>query len=240
MSNQENLLQLRATIEALPAEQVKTPNVPADVFVQEAENLAAWAADDAAALATVGFTAERLAELPVRAGALREAQSLWMKESRSLDDWNAQSPAAYELRDELLHNFGFAFRKNDSLLARVAQIEDGTGHDDMLQDLNDLAVLGKENAALLSAISFDLTKLDTAATLSTQLAELLASVNGLRIAGNPAKYLRDQAFAYLKEQVDELRAAGKFLFWKNERRLKGYSSAYWRKVRTKKQTETEA
>lgn len=238
MSNQENLTSCLAAIQAITQEQVKEPTVPVDVFVQEAEDLYHWATDDLAQLATAGLTPEFVAELPVRAGACREAQSLWIKESRSQDEWNSKAPLAYDLRDDLLHNFRYAFRRQDSLLSRVAEIEEGTGHDDMVQDLNDLAVLGKAHTAELTAINFDLLTLDEAAALSDEMAELLAVLNGQATGGSDTKYLRDQAYAYLKVQVDEVRAAGKFVFWKDERRLRGYSSSYWRKKNARKNKDT--
>ena len=240
MSNKEDFEVSLTAIQALPRKSVKEPNMPVDTFVQEAEDLYTWCQDDVSVLVSKGLTEEKILEIPVRAGACREAQSRWMKESRSQDLWNAQSPAAYDLRDELLHDFRYAFRNNDSLLARVDEIAKGDGHEDMVQDLNDLAVLGTENQDLLTAIGFDLTKLETAAGLSDQMAELLAVVNGTKTGDHDAKYLRDQAYTYLKELVDEVRECGKYVFWKNESRSKGYSSAYWRKKNSVKTTTKSA
>lgn len=237
MSNKENLESCRITIEAIPQDEVNAPTVPVDIYVQEAEDLYHWATDDQVKLATVGITAEQIEEIPIRAGACREAQSLWIKESRSQDLWNEKAPDSYALRDELLHTFRYAFRKQDSLLSRVDEIAEGTSNEDMVQDLNDLSVLGQKNTDKLTAINFDLTKLDTAATLSDEMADLLALANGNKTGGNDAKFLRDQAYVYLKELVDEVREAGKFLFWKDERRLTGYSSAFWRKKNARKQTK---
>lgn len=234
MSNKEDLESCKTAIEDIPQNEVKTPTMPVDIYLQEAEDLYHWAGDDQAKLATVGITIEQITEIPVRAGACREAQSLWIKESRSQDEWNEKAPIAYALRDELLHNFRYAFRNKSSLISRVNEIDEGTGHDDMVQDLNDLAVLGQKNTSELEAIGFDLTKLDTAATLSDEMADLLAITNGNKTGGTDSKFLRDQAYTYLKSLVDEIREAGKFLFWKDERRLKGYASNYWRKQNASK------
>ena len=38
----------------------------------------------------------------------------------------------------------------------------------------------------------------------------------------------------MKELADEIRAAGKFVFWKDKTRYKGYTSPYWRKHNKKK------
>lgn len=234
MSNAENLAACLEMINALPADQVLEPTIPVDVFVQEAENLYHWCQTDLAQLAASGFDAAKIGELNIRAGACREAQSLWVKERRSSTEWNERSPEAYEMRDELLHAFRYAFRNDAGLLGRVSEIADGAGHADMVQDLNDLSVLGKQHPGLLATIGFDPAKLDTAASLANEMADLLASVNGTRMEGNSAKAIRDRAYTYLKQLVDEVRACGKYVFWKNEKRRKGYYSDFWRKRNNQK------
>ncbi len=108
------------------------------------------------------------------------------------------------------------------------QISEGDTNADMIQDLNDIAVLGKANEEKLSAIAFDLTRLDEAAQMSTDLAELLAIANGDKAVSSETKVIRDKAYTHLKELVDEIRAAGKYLFWRDKDRYKGYVSVYWR------------
>ncbi len=231
--SKENFEALQAGIEAIPASEIKTPNMPVDKYVQEAADLEVWSKEDQARLVAVGVPQAHFDELPTRAGALRYIQSLWMKERYSQEEatrqWNAEAPAADELRNELEHTFRFAFRKRPELLDKVKVIEAGSGHADMLQDLSDLSVLGTANLPLLQAIGFDATKLDTAAALSESLSTVLASMNGERTDPNKSKVLRDQAYTYLKTAVDEIRAAGKFVFWKDEKKLKGYYSAWWTK-----------
>ena len=243
MSNADDLLALKGDLMAIPANKVKEPTIPVGIFVQEAEDLAQWSSDDLSLLTTLGITGETLGSIKVRAGALRETQSLWNKDRRTMQDaqkqWAAQSPAAYDLRDELIHTFRYAFRNDDKLLARVAEIADGTGHADMLQDLNDLAVLGREHIELLNAIGFDTAKLDLAASKSDTLAEVLAAANGDKLSNNEFKITHDQAFTFLKQVVDEVRDAGKYLFWRTPDRLKGYYSEYWRKKNAEQAKEIE-
>jgi hypothetical protein len=217
---------------AIPDKDVTEPAMPVDVYLQEAENLAKWSIMDLAPLAAVGITQVMINDLPVRAGALREAQSVWFKDRNSQleaqREWGIQSPLAFDLRDELVHTFRYAFRNDAALLARVAEIADGSSNADMIQDLNDLSVLGKNNVAPLQAIGFDMNKLNVAAETSNAMAELLAAANGDKSLQSESKMIRDKAFIYLKQRVDEIRAAGKYVFWKNEKRLKGYTSEYLR------------
>jgi hypothetical protein len=130
------------------------------------------------------------------------------------------------MRDQLLHDFRYAYRNDAAILARVAEIAEGDSNADMIQDLNDLSLLGKSNTGPLEAINFSLEKLEAAATASDELANILALANGDKSLQNDSKVIRDKAYTHLKELVDEIRAAGKYLFWKNEKRLKGYRSEF--------------
>jgi hypothetical protein len=223
---------LLPSLTAIKPADVTAPNVPIDVFVQEAENLYHWCADDQQLLTRAGLDWNLVLSLPVRAGACREAQSRWIKErntrQKSEQEWKEEAPAAFDLRDQLLHSFRFAFRKFDGLLSRVEEIAQGDTNSDMVQDLNDLAVLGKSNTDLLTAIQFDLTLLDAAADLSDRMGDLLGATNGERKKDSEAMQLRDRAFTYLKQAIDEIRECGRFVFWRNPDRLKGYTSDYWK------------
>ena len=219
------------TIRAIPDDKTQEPAMPVDTYLQESENLAKWSLMDAEALATIGITLAMLNKLPVRAGALREAQSIWVKDHNSQQDaqreWSEAAPEAFAMRDQLLHDFRYAYRNDAAILARVAEIAEGDTNADMIQDLNDLSLLGKSNTGPLEAINFSLEKLEAAATASDELANILALANGDKSLQNESKVIRDKAYTHLKELVDEIRAAGKYLFWKNEKRYKGYVSQYW-------------
>ena len=236
MSNKDDFNAKLDAIQAIPNEQIQTPALPVDVFLQEAENLHHWSLADAEKLASIGITQEMIDDLPVRAGALREAQSLWFKDRYSQEEaqkeWAKKSPQAYTLRDELLHGFRYAYRNDETLLGRVSEIAEGSSHADMIQDLNDLSVLGDANNDPLNTVGFDTNKLAAAAEMADTLADVLATANGDKAEHNESKIFRDKAYTYLKELVDEVRDAGKYLFWKNETRYRGYISEYRRKHRS--------
>ncbi|HCY41081.1 MAG TPA: hypothetical protein DHV48_06955 [Prolixibacteraceae bacterium] len=230
MSTTNDYNELLPVIRAIKPNQVLIPSMPIDVFVQEAENLFHWCLDDMQELTRVGLLWDVVISLPARSGACREAQSLWIKERNTSQEaesnWKVEAPAAFDLRDELLHQFRFAFRNNEGLLARVDEIAQGNTNADMVQDLNDLAVLGKANTALLTVIGFDPTLLDRAADVADRMGDLLGATNGERKSVSEAMQLRDKAYTYLKLAVDEIRECGKFVFWRNPDRLKGYISDY--------------
>jgi hypothetical protein len=53
-------------------------------------------------------------------------------------------------------------------------------------------------------ICFDITKLNTAGSMSDEGANLLAEANGSKLKGNERKVDRDRAYTHLKEVVDEV------------------------------------
>ncbi|MCP5052249.1 MAG: hypothetical protein GY940_34090, partial [bacterium] len=197
---------------------------------QEADTLHHWCEQDKEALTGAGLPWETVEDLPIRNGALIHSEALWNTELKARGEatrkWKQESPLAYQLREELLHAFRYAFRKHRGLLAKVKITRKGKKHTGMIQDLNDLAVMGKHNPGLLEAIGFDMSLLDKAAQTSSEMARLLARVTTEKLAYSNTKRVRDQAYTHLKEAVDEIRECGRFVFWNNKGRLRGYRSHY--------------
>lgn len=229
---------------AIPLDAIKKAAMPIKQYIYEAEFLHQWSQVDHTQLAKAGLDLALLDAILSRAGALREAESRWSIERFSREDaqkeWEEQSPAAYVLRDKLLRDMRFAFRKDEALLKRVADIADGNGHVDMLQDLNDLATLGRNHLEALAGLGVDEALLDQAATLADQLTTLLAQAAGERKEGNSARLLRDQAYTHLKAAVDEVRDYGQYVFWDNAIRRDGYFSDYVRSTNARIQRAREA
>jgi hypothetical protein len=132
------------------------------------------------------------------------------------------------------------FRLPDDLLAAVRYIAKGHTHADMIQDLNNLSVLGEANQELLTAIRFDMSLLDKAAQTAHELASLLAETNSCRLEYDKAKKIRDQAYTHLKEAVDEICGHGKYVFRDNKERYIGYRSHYIRQKRSKRASKSDA
>ena len=245
MSNIEDYNMKLEVIKAIPDDQIKTPHaIPVGIYIQESEDLYKWCLDDQNDLTVKGLDWTLVEDLPVRCGALREASTNWSKEWRTREEaerlWLVESPKAYDLRNEIVHHFYYAFNDDPSLIAKVNKYLEGTTHAEMIQCLNDLSGLGKANQDLLTAIGFDLTLLDLAAQKSDELASIYADATRDRQDFSEFKKIRDQAFTHLKEAVDKIRKCGQFVFWRTPDRLKGYRSNYVRRLnrrRTEDNTE---
>ncbi len=234
MGNKESYDQMLEAAKSLTQDQIKKPLIPVGTYIQEAEDLFIWSTKDKEQLMSAGITESVFENLNTCAGALRHAQSLWSEEKKSRQEaeqqWEDESPKAFDFRDELVHAFRYAFRKSPALLANVSAIAEGDDIADMIQDLNDLAVLGQHNIEPLKLIGFAEDKLGTAADLSARLADIRAQANGDKYENNEKLDIRNRIYSLLKESVDEIKDCGKFLFWKDKSRLVGYRSQYTKLV----------
>ena len=232
MSDQQNLLDHLEEIKAVSEEKIVYCDIPYNVFINEAEALHTRATIDLPLLTPYNFTEEKLGRLLSLTGALRTAQSNWEAQKsdkqKAIDLWNEKAPEMIEFRDDLIAHMEFAFRSDESLLLKLKDIKEGSSRADTVQDLASLAVLGKENPDLLTAINFDATWLDKAATMADEMGSLLGDINGRMYFEDDIKLIRDKAYTICKEIVDDVRSYGKFVFRKNNGKLKAYTSKYSR------------
>jgi len=218
--------------------QIKMPgSIPIGIYIQEAECLYKWCQDDKEKLMAKGLNWTIVEELRSRCGALREAESIWnsVKFSRTEEEiiWFNEAHTGHDLRSELLHHFRYAFRKDSSLLLKVREISYSNTHAGMIQGLSDLYVLGRNNRELLRKINFDFNKLGLAAKKAEELNSMYAAADNGSEYRCEIKKIRNQAYTYLKETVDYIRAYGRYVFIGNQERLKGYRSNYLRKITLK-------
>ncbi|WP_421921044.1 hypothetical protein [Marinifilum sp.] len=229
---------------AIRKEDVKSPNLPVETAINEALKLNQNAMQDKDQLIKTDIDLVLIDELETRAFGCKYAQILWDEVFKGKSDaegeWKVLAPKAYDLRDTLLHYCRFAYRNDKDLKDRVDRIAEGNGHDDLAMDLAYLANLGKGNPDQLTANSIDMALFDQAESMSHECSDLLAGVHGAKTANaTSAKDMRDRAYTILKEAVDAVRTAGRFVFWRDEERIELYGSEYFRELRAKNKTDKE-
>lgn len=235
--SKEDLQAKRALLEAMTNDELREPTtIPVDIYIREAEKLYSVFKDDIESFKSVGFKEEQVNDLGIRIGALREASSLWLtyrynrEEARRI--WEERSEEGYRLRDWLLATLKVAYRKDIVLKGRLKAVASGQGHADMVQDINDLAVLGRTNPEPLKLINFDFTHFERAAKMADFLGEILGRFDADNDRFHKSKRLRDAAYTHLKEIVNEIRLFGKYLFHeKREKKLRYYSDFLRKKKR---------
>jgi len=243
MGNIDDYNELLDAIKAVKDEDAIAPRIPAGIMFQECEDLYHWAKHDLLELTKYNFKPEMLELLLKQTGATREAQSRWMQDANTKEDaqveWNKVEGEAYAFRKELEDICTYAYRNEEEPLSVLAKIKEGAGDADMIQDLNDLAVLGKNNPEPLMAINVGMGMFNKAADLSDYLAELRAKANGEHFSQSESKLIRDKAHTLLKETLDEIRACGRFVFRNDDSRRKGYFSRYIRLQNTKRRKDSK-
>jgi hypothetical protein len=223
-------------IKTITDDQIKVPNsIPVGIYIQEAEYLYRWCQDDKEEFTSKGLDWTVVEDLPVRFGALREAELKWHQAQylrrKAENIWVRELSKGYDLKNEIAHHFYYAFQDSPSLIVKLKKFLKGTTHAEMIQCLNNLSVLGLSNQELLRKIGFDFTLLDLAAQKSDEFSTKKEAASWDSKDYLEAKKIRDQAYTHLKEAVDLVYDYGRYVFWKGSARLKGYSSNHLRKKR---------
>jgi hypothetical protein len=220
-------------IQSIKREDTIEATIPIGVYLQDAEIFVLWAKDDLKELSKVGITNKHIEELQLRIDICRKVQTCWIhyKDTQSELDkrWKNDLQAGKDLKSEMLHYFTYAFRHNKDLQKILKYIRKGNTHADLVQDLANLTALGEANTELLEKVSFDHSILDKASELCPELGLLAGQYNGNKVRIREHKEFRDKTYTYLKQCLDEIRNAGKFVFRNNKKRLRGYMIAYYLK-----------
>lgn len=238
MSNLEDYNSKIDEIKKITDDQIKKPvNIPVGIYIDESETLYKWCHDDKKELTSKGLDWKVVEDIPIRCGALSEAESKWkyaqFLRMHAETTWVRELSKGYELRKEIAHHFNYAFQVSPSLIRKVKKFLKGTTNADMIQCLNNLSVLGQNNRKLLKKIGFDFTLLDLAAQKSDELSTKKKAASWDSEDYLEAKKIRNQAFTHLKEAVDLVCNCGKYVFCNNSARLKGYRSDHLRMKRLK-------
>ena len=204
MTDQKVYDALAGILQNMDPTALKFPAIPMGHYLQEAADLYAWMQPDREKLEGAGLDWGLAEELPTRLGAARHAESTWKSlrdvKADAQEQYDEKSPAAFDFRDLLVHDMLFAYRKKSDVLGRVRKIMEGSGNADMIQDLSDLAVIGRTYPEPLEKINFDFEKLQTTDEMVLRRSPLLATAIGEISVDTEAKLNRDRAYTYLSER----------------------------------------
>jgi len=226
----------------IPEDRIVSTTIPVDIIIGEAAELHRYATEDKEKLMAKGLSEELIHDLTPRAKFLQEKQSEWtavyQSALSSTQAWDAKIEEARLLQRELKSDFQFAYRNYPEILKRLKLVVEGQGNMDLIQDLSDYPAFAKQYPAPLTAIHFDTAKTERAKQISLDLVDLMNQVDGVKNSKNrPEKLMRDRAYTYLKQLVDDIRSYGKYIHWDDEEKQKRYSSKYLRKGRERNETK---
>jgi len=245
MSNLSALETVRPLLDAIPAESIKSPDRPVEVYVNQAYKIAARAVHNRAAIEATKFDWSRVEQIPLLCGALREVSSAWddvqFKNPSSMKQWLLFKTTGEKLFYDLVTTSRFVFRKNDAELAQITRICDGASNASLLQNLNDIAVFGRERTESFAAVDITMKQFEEAAELSVTMSNLLATATVDKESANEKRILRDRAYTALKIIIDDLIAHARYALRNDKDVVEFYTVEYTpRKSRTTKTNATAA
>lgn len=218
------------TLNAIPDHQLKRPSMPVAHYLQEANNLSVWISDDREKLLGAGLPPEIFDRLQEGFELLKYFEVNSKKQrnqpTAAMNLFQAKLREGQQLQLTLARDFRYAFRHHPALAAKAREMVRKSPQAALFQALNNLALLGEDQLALLLKINFNPEKLERARQLSDELPELRAAVSA---SPKELKDMRDRAFLFLKATVDELYECGRYVFRDEPSRLKGYYSCYMQK-----------
>ncbi len=228
MESQNYYNQLEDNLKAIPAEDVKRPSIPIKLYTNESESLNFEAINDRDDFITKGINVDYLDSLDARVGALRHAQAKWKDVYKEFGDkkklWLEKAAEARRIHRLVIHSLKFIAHNDASLKSKIDAIVEGSGDADLIQDLADLGVLASSNEAALAVIGYDTKLTEECSVMADELANLLAEINGND--RSDVMEMRNRAYTYLKEAVDEIKRYGKYVFWEDKDRKSIYFRAF--------------
>ncbi len=227
-----SLFALRSELLALPSADVRRPSLPMAVVLQEAHELLVLARrpDVRARLSAVGVPDEALAELEPRLVAAREAQSAWAlaRDPRKSEEVQEREDQGQTLRRRMVAAARWNLRDDRSAQGTLDGIVEGDSLADLIQDLEDLALLMEQRGEAFAADqTFDPAA--RGAEARTLAAAIRSDVAARRVLAESIDVdLRDRAYTALITRITELRAAGRYAFQDDEKLAPRFASAYVR------------
>ena len=214
MKNKQNDFErLLQKLRECPSDKVREPDRPVAIILSEAYALACVAAKYRAELERVGLDPAIIDEIEPCANTLRVAETAWTttREKELAAVVIAAITQAYTFRSDIVSASRYALRKNDAAQATISHIQEGEGVADLCQDLVDLAAVVETHRDAFEKIDFDFAKVAHARALADEIQKGQGEVV-VEKASNETRDVRNRAFTYLDDVVDEVRSAGLYAF----------------------------
>lgn len=183
------------------------------------------------------LTPGQCGELAERRRLLEAAEDVWSRArtTRMSDDQKALRKEAEQLKRDMMEALRYFLRKDkngESIERRLDAIAEGSGLIDLIGDLRQLSGMVDEFAAAL--VKADLPKKASARALV--LSDGLHSSSALSSADDEAAIaidMRNRAFWWLRELLDEVRAAGRYVYRDHPKKLLLFRQVQRRRAKPK-------
>jgi hypothetical protein len=213
---EEHYRELYDKFTAIPDDELAPINMPPEEAMQEGKRVSVLTAKYRDRILESEIDPYLVETVDARAEAYAysvAACDIYVKDGEDLkEEYQAGKREGYALRSYLIEKLEYLFRHDKNALERIAGIREGKGNLDMIKDLLSIYKFCREMEEFLSTTKFDMALPGKAMSLHEELTHL-----GAEIAINPeklneAKRIRGKAWTYLYEALDEIYAAGRFVF----------------------------
>lgn len=228
--SEADLQAVGSALTAIPGDAVRKPTVPVEVYCHQGERIWEAVKRDREAIIAVGIGADVVDSLPARLGALRTADAEWQvrKKRGRPEDQVKREAAGFLSRNEAAATARFGLRGDARAQEVLDEVQKGDGLADMLDDMEKLSVLYRENHAGFRLPGFDARA--EATRLESEAAAIRAGSAAWRVeeSSDTLKDRRDRAFTYADMAIDEVRAGARFAFRgdRDDRRMAPYVDTY--------------
>jgi hypothetical protein len=229
MSDQTDFEALLPKLQAIDPKLVNDPDMPVEQAIKEGQVMVTVAREDVNELVAVKFDPATIDELETAVFGFSTAQANMVatlgEQKGAARQWLIEEPGLLKLLKKLLAASRYALRNVPDAFKAVKHIAKGGSKPNRVQDLADIAALGKKYVSYFEAINFDITLLDVA----EQKAKTLLSLQALVFAEKStkgSKDVRDRSFIYMRGLMAQVLSAAKYAFTDDPERLSRYYSAY--------------
>ena len=210
------LTDARADIDSVKPDEVAGIGMSHRNYLQESIKVAGFYRQHKAELEAGGMDFTKVAKMLTYHGAARQLYSdaftLAGVSGVKRKAWEKAYNEAVEIVEDVKAGLVYAFRGDQGLLDKVAEIGVGNSIGDFIQDCNDFPTISRHNRELLEAIGYDMKKVERLAELAVILGEQYADANVERSESPEQTLLRDKAFTLFKNAIDELNAQARYIF----------------------------
>jgi len=208
---------MQSRMEGLDRSMVRSPTYKVEDRIVEAQRLYKEADARGAMFEKLSeidlFDMDNVNRLERMALALRHAESNWtiLRNPTRSSDFVQKMETLEEMRKGLLRDLDYVASRfqPEGLERTLGLVREGQSREDLLQDVETLATLARNNLSYLEKIGFEKGTAEQASRLASELGGML---NVDKDDMEKAKNMRDRASTVLESMMSEVRSAANFLF----------------------------
>ena len=221
---------LNATLNAIPAADVRRPDRPVATFIQQNNDLATYIQGEVLEkLSQVGFGAAQVEAYKQAIGALQAAESAWQaaRKIKTPQELVALEQEADTLRRDVVAALRWNLRDDRNAQATLTLIQEGEGVADLAMDLETLGALMAANVeAFVQDQTFNVgAQVEAVRIMAARVREAF-SLEKADDSATDLRDLRDRAFTWLDGFWDDARRAGRYVFRNDPERLAHFRDGY--------------